>query len=44
MDAKGGFIRYKLKRRMDKDRHYDVEIEGWIESWHYNVEIKRADG
>ena len=29
---------------MDKDGHYDEEIEGWMESWHYNVQIKRADG
>ena len=31
MDAKEGIIRYKLKRQMDKDGHYDVEIEGWME-------------
>ena len=44
MDAKGGIIRYILKGQMDKDGHYDVEIEGWMESFHYNVQIKRADG
>ena len=28
---KGGIIRCKLKGRMDKDGHYDMEIIGWME-------------
>ena len=31
MDAKGGILRWKLKGRMDKDGHYDVEMKGWME-------------
>ena len=31
MDAKGGIIMCNLKGRMDKDRHYDMEIKGWME-------------
>ena len=34
----------KLKGRMDKDGHYDVEMKGWIQNGHYDVQIKRADG
>ena len=44
MDGKGGIMMCKIKGHMDKDGHYDEEIEGWMESWHYNVQIKRADG
>ena len=32
MDAKSGIMMYKLKGRMDKDRHYDVEIKGWMQN------------
>ena len=32
----------KLKGRMDKGAHYKVEIKG--KRWHYDVQIKRADG
>ena len=31
MDAKGGITMSKLKGRMDKDGHYDVQINGWME-------------
>ena len=31
MDAKGGIIRCKLKGRIDKGGHYDVEMKGWME-------------
>ena len=31
MDAKGGIIRCKLKGRMDKGVHYDVEMKRWME-------------
>ena len=31
MDAKGGIIRCKLNGRMDKDGHYDVQINWWME-------------
>ena len=31
MDAKGGIIRCKLKGRMDKGGHYDVELKGWMQ-------------
>ena len=35
----------KLKGRMDKGGHYDVEMKGWMQKgWHYYVQIKRADG
>ena len=44
MDAKGGIIMCKLKGRMDKDGHYDVQIKGGWKRWHYDVQIKRADG
>ena len=29
MDAKGGIIMCKLKGRMDKGVHYEVEMKGW---------------
>ena len=32
MDAKGGIMMCKLKGRMDKAGHYDVEMKGWIEN------------
>ena len=28
---KGGIISCKLKGRMDKGVHYDVEMKGWME-------------
>ena len=28
---KGGIIMYKLKGRMDKVGHYDVEMKGWMQ-------------
>ena len=35
----------KLKGRIDKGGHYDVEIKGWMQKGrHYYVQIKRADG
>ena len=30
MDAKRGIMMCKLKGRMDKGEHYDVEIKGWM--------------
>ena len=30
MDAKGGHNQVKLKGRVDKRVHYDVEIKGWM--------------
>ena len=27
-----------------KGGHYDVEMKGWMEKWHYEVQIKRMDG
>ena len=33
----------KLKEWMDKGRHYDVEMKGWLQRGHYDVQIKRAD-
>ena len=34
----------KLKGRMDKG-HYDVQIMRWMDKrWHYDLQIKRADG
>ena len=32
MDAKGGIMMCKLKGRMEKGGHYDVEMKGWIEN------------
>ena len=35
----------KLKGRMDKQGHYDVEMKGWMQKGgHYHVQFKRADG
>ena len=35
----------KLKGRMDKGDHYDVEMKGWMQKGeHYYVQIKWADG
>ena len=31
MDAKLGIMMCKLKGRMDKAGHYDVEMKGWME-------------
>ena len=31
MDAKGGIMMCKLKGRMDKGGHYDVEMKGWMQ-------------
>ena len=37
----------KLKGRMDKGGHYDVEMKGWMQKgghYYYYVQIKRMDG
>ena len=35
----------KLKGRMDKGGHYDVEMKGWMQKGgHYYVQIKWQDG
>ena len=35
----------KLKGRMDKGGHYDVEMKGWMQKGeHFYVQIKRMDG
>ena len=31
MDGKGGNTMCKLKGRMDKEEHYDVEMKGWMQ-------------
>ena len=31
MDAKGGNMMCKLKGRMDKGEHYNVDMKGWME-------------
>ena len=31
MDVKAGIIMCELNGWMDKDRHYDMEIKGWME-------------
>ena len=31
MDAKGGDMMCKLKGRIHKGEHYDVEIKGWMQ-------------
>ena len=31
MDGKGGIMMCKLKRSMDNEGHYDVEMKGWME-------------
>ena len=31
MDAKGGIMMCKLKDRIDKGGHYNVEKKGWME-------------
>ena len=31
MEAKGGIMMYKLKGRIDKVGHYDVEMKGWMQ-------------
>ena len=30
MDAKGGIMMCKLKGRISKGGHYDVEMKGWM--------------
>ena len=30
MDANGGIMMWKLKGRMEKGGHYDVEMKGWM--------------
>ena len=45
MNAKVGNMIHKLKGRMDKRGHYDVEMKWWMQKWgHYYVQIKRGDG
>ena len=45
MDAKGGIMMCKLKGRMDKGGHYDVEMTRVdAKAGHYHVQIKRVDG
>ena len=45
MEAKRGIMMCKLKGRMDKGGHYDVEMKGWIQKGgHSDVQIKSADG
>ena len=39
---KGGIMMCKLKEWMDNAGHY-VKIKGWIQSGHYDVQMKRAD-
>ena len=35
----------KLKGRMEKGGHYDVEMKGWMQQGgHYYVQIKIGDG
>ena len=35
----------KLKGRMDKGGHYDVQMKGGMQKrGHYDVQIKRVDG
>ena len=35
----------KLKGRMNKGGHYDVEMKAWMQKGgHYDVQIKRMDG
>ena len=35
----------KLKGRMNKGGHYDVEMKAWMQKGgHYDVQIKRGDG
>ena len=31
VDANGGIMMWKLKGRMEKGGHYDVEIKGWMQ-------------
>ena len=31
MDAKGGIMMCTLKGQMDKEGHYDVEMNGWMQ-------------
>ena len=31
VDDKGGIMMCKLKGRMDKGGHYDVEMKGWMQ-------------
>ena len=43
--SKGGWKRIrKLKGRMDKREHYDMQIKRWMQKGHYDVQIKRVDG
>ena len=42
--AKGGIMMCELKPQMDKEGHYDVQIEGGCKRRHYDVQIKGVDG
>ena len=43
-DGKGGIMMRKLKGRIDKGGHSDVQMKRWMVKWHYDVQIKRVDG
>ena len=34
----------QIKRGVDKGGHYRVKLIGGWKRWHYDVQIKRADG
>ena len=44
MAATGGNMMCQLRGRMDKGRHYDVEMKGCLQRGQYDVQIKRVDG
>ena len=45
MDAKGAIMMFKLKGRMDKGGHYDVEMKGWMQKRGIMMfKLRRMDG
>ena len=41
MNAKEGIIMCQLKGRMDKARHYNIEMKRWMDKGgHYDVQMK----
>ena len=42
---KGGIMMCKLKGCLDMEEHYyRLKLKGLWKRWHYDVQIKRADG
>ena len=40
MDGNDGIMMCKLKGRIEKGGHYDVQMKSWMQKGHYDVQIK----